>query len=71
MVTALFARLILALLVCGVSSTAFGTGEFIQEIRFFSRSGMDPVNDLPYFHDRLEFCALHSTTTGCLPPTVR
>jgi hypothetical protein len=36
-----------------VSSTAFATGEFIQEIRFFSRSGMDPINDLPYFHGRL------------------
>ena len=46
-------RLTLALLLCGIASAAWATGEFIQEIRFFSRSGMDPVSNLPYFHGRL------------------
>jgi hypothetical protein len=47
------ARLTLALLLCGIATAAWATGEFIQEIRFFSRSGMDPDNNLAYFHGRL------------------
>ena len=53
MVTRCVARLTLALLLCGFATAASATGEFIQEIRFFSRSGMDPSNNLPYFHGRL------------------
>ena len=53
MVTRSAARLTLALLLCGFATAASATGEFIQEIRFFSRSGMDPSNNLPYFHGRL------------------
>jgi hypothetical protein len=43
----------LAILLCGIGTAAWTTGEFIQEIRFFSRSGMDPVDNLAYFHGRL------------------
>ncbi len=46
-------RLTFALLLCGIASAAWATGEFIQEIRFFSHSGMDPENNLPYFHGRV------------------
>jgi hypothetical protein len=53
MVTRPVARLTLALVLCGTASAAWATGEFIQEIRFFSRSGMDPQDNLPYFHGRL------------------
>jgi hypothetical protein len=53
MVTRSVARLTLALLLCGIATTAQATGQYIQEIRFFSLSGMDPDNNLPYFHGRL------------------
>jgi hypothetical protein len=46
-------RLTVAVVLAGLSSTAWATGQYIQEIRFFSRSGMDPENNLPYFHGRL------------------
>jgi hypothetical protein len=45
--------LTLALLLCAPAAAAWATGEFIQEIRFFSRSGMDPESNLAYFHGRL------------------
>jgi hypothetical protein len=53
MITRIFLRLTLAVLLSGISSTAWSTGNYIQEIRFFSRSGMDPENNLAYFHGRL------------------
>ena len=53
MMTRRFLRMALAVLLAGISGTAWATGEYIQEIRFFSRSGMDPDNSLPYFHGRL------------------
>src|SRR6202051_3241929 len=53
MVTRSVARLTLAVLMCGIGTAAWATGEYIQEIRFFSRSGMDPADNLPYFHGRL------------------
>ena len=53
MVTRSIAGLMLGLLLCMLATAAFATGEYIQEIRFFSRSGMDTQNDLAYFHGRL------------------
>ena len=53
MVTRSAVRLTLGLLLCGTVSSAWATGQYLQEIRFFSRSGMDPVDNLPYFHGRL------------------
>ena len=53
MITRPFLRLIFAVLLAGISSTAWATGEYIQEIRFFSRSGMDADNNIPYFQGRL------------------
>ncbi len=53
MVTRSAARLTLALLLCVSPAAAWATGEFIQEVRFFSRSGMDPVDNLAYFHGRI------------------
>jgi hypothetical protein len=53
MVTRSVARLTLALLLCGLAPAAWATGQYIPEIRFFSRSGMDPENNLAYFHGRL------------------
>jgi hypothetical protein len=53
MVTRSVARLTLALLLCGPATAAFATGQYIPEMRFFSRSGMDPENTLAYFHGRL------------------
>jgi hypothetical protein len=53
MVTRSAVRLTIALLLCGVASAAWATGQYIPEIRFVSRSGQDPENNLPYFHGRL------------------
>jgi hypothetical protein len=53
MVTRSIVRLTLVSLLCGIAPAAWATGEFIQQIRFFSYSGMDPENNLPYFHGRL------------------
>ena len=53
MVTRSVARLTLALLLCGPATTAFATGQYIPEMRFFSHSGVDPENSLAYFHGRL------------------
>jgi hypothetical protein len=53
MVTRSVVRLTLALLLCGIATAAWATGQYIQEIRFFSRSGMDPDSNLAYFHGRL------------------
>ena len=53
MVTRSVARLTLALLLCGLAPAAWATGQYIQEIRFFSRSGMDLDDNLAYFHGRL------------------
>ncbi len=53
MVTRSIVRLTLALLLCGAVSPAWATGEYIQELRFFSRSGVDGGDNLAYFHGRL------------------
>lgn len=53
MVTRSTARLTLALLLCALATAAWATGNFIPEMRFVSRSGQDPQNNLPYFHGRL------------------
>jgi hypothetical protein len=53
MITRAFLRLTLAVLLAGTSGAAWATGQYIQEIRFFSRSGMDPESNLEYFHGRL------------------
>jgi hypothetical protein len=53
MMTRSIFRLTLALLLCGSSSSAWATGNFIQEMRFFSRSGMNGTDELAYFHGRL------------------
>jgi hypothetical protein len=53
MMTRPILRLALVVLLIGISGAARATGEYIQEIRFFSRSGMDPENNLAYFHGRL------------------
>jgi hypothetical protein len=52
MVTRSVARLTLALMLCEPAS-AWATGQYIPEIRFFSHSGQDPAGNLPYFHGRL------------------
>jgi hypothetical protein len=53
MVTRSIARLTLSLLFCGPATAAFATGQYIPEMRFFSRSGLDTQNSLAYFHGRL------------------
>jgi hypothetical protein len=53
MIKRMLLRLTVAVVLAGLSGTAWATGQYIQEIRFFSRSGMDPENNLPYFHGRL------------------
>src|SRR5450631_3404775 len=53
MVTRSVARLTLALLLCAFAPAAWATGQYVQEIRFFSHSGMDPDDNLAYFHGRL------------------
>jgi hypothetical protein len=53
MVTRLAVRLTLVLLLYGIAAAAWATGEYIPEIRFVSRSGQDPENNLLYFHGRL------------------
>ncbi len=53
MVTQSVARLTFAFLLCGIASGAWATGQYIPEIRFVSRSGQDPENNLSYFHGRL------------------
>jgi hypothetical protein len=45
--------LTLAILLCGLVPTAWATGPLGPEIRFFSRSGQDPEDDLAYFRGRL------------------
>jgi hypothetical protein len=45
--------LLLGAFASAASTAAWATGEFIQEIRFFSRSGMDTEDNLAYFHGRL------------------
>jgi hypothetical protein len=47
------AGLTLAVLLCAVTSAARATGATSQQIRFFSRSGMDGGNNLAFFHGRL------------------
>ena len=53
MVTRSIAGLTLGLLLCTLATAAFATGQYIQEIRFFSRSGMDTQDNLAFFHGRL------------------
>jgi len=53
MVTRSVVRLTLAVLLCGFPSALWATGQYIPEIRFFSRSGQDPADNLAYFHGRL------------------
>jgi hypothetical protein len=45
--------LTLAVLLGSLAPAAWATGPLGPEIRFFSRSGQDPQDDLPYFHGRL------------------
>jgi hypothetical protein len=63
--------LLLGAFASAASTAAWATGEFIQEIRFFSRSGMDTEDNLAYFQAASASCVRPSTTTGCLPPTAR
>src|SRR5882757_7179319 len=53
MVTRSLAGLTLAFVLCAIPSVVWATGQYIPEIRFFSRSGQDPESNLPYFHGRL------------------
>ena len=53
MIARLVARLTLALLFSGLAGAAWATGEYIQDIRFFSRSGTDPESNLRYFRGSL------------------
>jgi hypothetical protein len=43
----------LVVVLWGLAPTAWATGPLGPEIRFFSRSGQDPVDDLAYFRGRL------------------
>jgi hypothetical protein len=45
--------LTLAVVLCGLVPPAWATGPLGPEIRFFSRSGQDPVDDLAYFRGHL------------------
>ena len=45
--------LTLAILLWGLAPAAWATGPLWPEIRFFSRSGQDPQDDLAYFRGRL------------------
>src|SRR5262249_28201961 len=45
--------LTLAILLWGLAPAAWATGPLGPEIRFFSRSGQDPVDDLAYFRGQL------------------
>src|SRR6476646_4536700 len=45
--------LTLAVLLWGLAPAAWATGPLGPEIRFFSRSGQDPQDDLAYFRGRL------------------
>lgn len=53
MVRCFSALLTLAILLWGLVPTAWATGPLGPEIRFFSRSGQDPEDDLAYFRGRL------------------
>jgi hypothetical protein len=53
MVRCFSSLLTLAILLCGLVPTAWATGPLGPEIRFFSRSGQDPVDDLAYFRGQL------------------
>src|SRR5262245_18480582 len=53
MVRCFSSLLTLAILVWGLVPTAWATGPLGPEIRFFSRSGQDPEDDLAYFRGRL------------------
>jgi hypothetical protein len=50
MITRSTARLMLALLACSLAAPAWATGQYLQEIRFFSRSGMNGADELAFFH---------------------
>jgi len=53
MVRCFSSLLTLAILLWGLVPTAWATGPLGPEIRFFSRSGQDPEDDLAYFRGRL------------------
>src|SRR5215468_5017544 len=53
MVRCFSSLLTLAILLWGLVPTAWATGPLGPEIRFFSRSGQDPVDDLAYFRGQL------------------
>src|SRR5262245_2309576 len=53
MVRCFSSLLTLAILLWGLVPTAWATGPLGPEIRFFSRSGQDPEDDLAYFSGRL------------------
>jgi hypothetical protein len=47
------ALLTLTVVLWGLAPPAWATGPLAPEIRFFSRSGQDPVDDLAFFHGQL------------------
>ena len=53
MVRCFAALLTLAVMLWGLVPAALATGPLGPEIRFFSRSGQDPVDDLAYFRGHL------------------
>src|SRR6516164_3829323 len=53
MVRCFSSLLTLAILLWGLAPAAWATGPLGPEIRFFSRSGQDPVDDLAYFRGQL------------------
>src|SRR5262245_49299369 len=53
MVRCFSSLLTLAILLWGLVPAARATGPLGPEIRFFSRSGQDPVDDLTYFRGQL------------------
>lgn len=53
MISRSIARVALALLACSLAAPAWATGEYLQEVRFFSRSGMNGVDELAFFHGRI------------------
>jgi hypothetical protein len=48
-----WALVALAVVVWGLATAAWATGPLAPEIRFFSRSGQDPADDLAYFRGHL------------------
>src|SRR5215475_13536979 len=53
MVRCISSLLTLTIVLCGLVLPAWATGPLGPEIRFFSRSGQDPADDLAYFRGQL------------------